>query len=157
MILIGWEVYVLCEDVKLFHSSSVHSVKIITNIWEIKCNIAALIHCPSDMRSSEQTLWDQLNSNAGYHNALLVTRPPILGCWKPQTGCGWWKGLFALVVCVSLSRGTRRDDANDDLWQMRRGVLFSALCSCLLFIDACSARLLSCRDSIETHTAEVRR
>lgn len=35
-----------------------------------------------------------------------------------ESGSGWWKCLFALELCVLLSRGTRGDNANDDLLQM---------------------------------------
>lgn len=69
------------------------------------------------------------------------------------------------MPCVPLSRGTRRDNLNDDLWQtaVRRGraplhwgelyvqLAFSSPCSCLLFINAYSWCLLFCGHSMETH------
>lgn len=85
---------------------------------------------------------------------ILVTPCHILGCWWPRVWLQQKKRLICFsAVCVSLSRGTRRDNVNDDLWQRQlrgeggwgEGVLFSevsivwschsALSSCLLFIN----------------------
>lgn len=52
---------------------------------------------------------------------ILVTQRPILGRWSHRIRLRRWKGLFALVQRVSVSRGTRRDNVNDGLWQAAEG------------------------------------
>lgn len=69
------------------------------------------------MQSSEQTVWDLFNYNRDYHSVMLVMQhlQHTGMVISENVAAVDDKAVFALVLHVSVSGGTRRDSVNDAL------------------------------------------